>query len=1339
MSFKDRLIQFVLRGKDELSPAAKKAAESLSALTKEADELGEALDAAQETRGLVRELQATERNLEQAEAAADRTAKRIETLRKELDEAPKSKGVMASLKEAERQFAQANKDIDSLRPTLADLSTALNLAGVDTKNLAAEEKRLAEVAATAKQALQANADKRRSVRADEAAASRAAAEAERDAATASTELEAKKRGAAVAARELLQRQREGVQATAEHSSQLSISVKRLAAYAAGLFGVTQVMGKLREGITAVFRSGNDNEQALAQLNAALASTGNAAGLTAEQLQSLTDELRNSSLFSTEQIVAAETRLLSYTDVAAEEFPRAMQIVVDQAQRLGMSIEQSAEIVGKALQSPAEAMAALGRQGFKLEADQKRLLQQLVATGRTAEAQAVIMDMLAESYGGAAAAARLNTATGLWKRLTDQLGDFAGRVASSGAFDYLKQKLKELGDYLQALADDGTLSRWAQQTSDTLVGLARNLENAGRWVARHSSELKALAAAYAALKLAGMVTSMAQWATSIRAGSLQMRALTLETNAAAAATSRLGAAQVAAAGMGKLGAGIVNVAKGLFSLTGRLAGWAGVAMLAADAGKPLGEMFAKMTPAVKEAEASIERAKQQMIEHYETARIAAQELDRAAGVQLKSSAELRHASDEERAAYKLRLLELEAYRKAQLRAALFGKEVGAVTADEFKQAQQGLAAVRREMKAIEEAATFTANAFKGRLTTGALELVEHFNALRRSGKDAEEALNELGTSFDPSNADQLRDMGVLLQYLGQYGILSGEQIQQFLIGKLEKLSGEDLLKVQQVAKTVFDGLGRGAKALGMVVDASLGKALQALGIDLEEIHTGFDKGTRQTLHAFDEVVRVQQASGRSAQESAAVIAAAYAAARQKINDPAALEQLDAAFKVAAKIAGMTAAEISAGMATARGDIEKASGAISDMGDALTRIGEADNAMALANIGVAASKAFHEGRMSAEQYAKVQDAIRDKTRELRGEIEDTAEAGTQGTEQLLRSQEMYNQALEDGIVTSEELRRISGQRMEEDRKGLTDTTRDMSAMEDFFGGVMTRAREPLAAMSDAALEAFDRLNGLSTANVKMDTSSLDATTSSLRRASEALSEMQAAANTVGMSTLGRWMTQTQLQSQQLQIQFLGQKARLQSLLESYQSGEIDARRFISAASTARRTLSLLDDSDLSGLESAIKSAKDQMQQLTRSTQGTLNGLLDELDGLQGRTEDIERRRFQSRRQDLQAQLAEASAKGDGQAVANAARAIGVLRQIEAESTQQRQRTEQERRAEQQRQDAEQAKASQPPAPVTPSKVIRLETPGGKHFDFPITDSDAETRLLDVLEHAGLRSLR
>src|SRR5690606_38057195 len=107
-----------------------------------------------------------------------------------------------------------------------------------------------------------------------------------------------------------------------------------------------------------------------------------------------------------------------------------------------------------------------------------------------------------------------------------------------------------------------------------------------------------------------------------------------------------------------------------------------------------------------------------------------------------------------------------------------------------------------------------------------------------------------------------------------------------------------------------------------------------------------------------------------------------------------------------------------------------------------------------------------------------------------------------------QEMQNKAMEDGIVTSEELRRISGQRMEAERqagdaamqarrKGSEEAKRDMSAVEGFFGGVLTRAREPLAALSKAALDAYDKLRGIKTADMQLDTSSLEDTARSLRK--------------------------------------------------------------------------------------------------------------------------------------------------------------------------------------------------------------------------------------------------
>ena len=158
------------------------------------------------------------------------------------------------------------------------------------------------------------------------------------------------------------------------------------------------------GFKSVFASASESEQVLAQLNAALASTEGAIGITADELQRMGLEMRKTSMLSTEQIAEMQVALLTYTDIAKEEFPRALQVAIDQQQRLGISITQSAELVGKALQDPSKAMVALGRQGFKLEESQKTLLKQMEDTGRTAEAQAIIMDMLAESYGGSAAAA-----------------------------------------------------------------------------------------------------------------------------------------------------------------------------------------------------------------------------------------------------------------------------------------------------------------------------------------------------------------------------------------------------------------------------------------------------------------------------------------------------------------------------------------------------------------------------------------------------------------------------------------------------------------------------------------------------------------------------------------------------------------------------------------------------------------------------------------------------------------------------------------------------------------------------------------------------------------------
>ena len=447
---KERLIQVILRGKDLLSPEANKSKKALDELRDSGEKLREELDKAKDDNNLVRSLSALEKESERTQKTADRTAAKVVELRDELNKNPDSKGLSQSLKDAEREAEKAQKALDALKVKTADMAEEAKKAGIDTSKLSDEEKRLAAELVKAKGAVTDNSKATSDLQKEQSAAARSAAE------------------------------------QADKNSRLRDVIgtveKRVLTYAAAYISLKAAMSAVRgvtdfvvSGFKSVFASASESEQVLAQLNAALASTEGAIGITADELQRMGLEMRKTSMLSTEQIAEMQVALLTYTDIAKEEFPRALQVAIDQQQRLGISITQSAELVGKALQDPSKAMVALGRQGFKLEESQKTLLKQLEDTGRTAEAQSIIMDMLAESYGGSAAAARYNTFDGLWKGITDTFEDFKSKIAGSGSFDYLKDKLTEVSGVLTELEADGTLDKLAVAISDAFVAGAEKAE------------------------------------------------------------------------------------------------------------------------------------------------------------------------------------------------------------------------------------------------------------------------------------------------------------------------------------------------------------------------------------------------------------------------------------------------------------------------------------------------------------------------------------------------------------------------------------------------------------------------------------------------------------------------------------------------------------------------------------------------------------------------------------------------------------------------------------------------------------------------------------------------
>lgn len=207
----------------------------------------------------------------------------------------------------------------------------------------------------------------------------------------------------------------------------------------------------------------------AQLAAVLKSTGNAAGFTAAELNKMASGM--AGFVSEGDINRAQTRLLSYTGVVGEEFPRALQAAIDMSVRLGMTVEQSAETVGKALDIPSKGLTALSKQGFRFTEDQKKLVESLEATGRVAEAQDVVLKALESSYGGAAEAAR-NTLGGALQALQNQIDDLM--TGDDGSVNGLTASVNDLTDVLgsseakQAFAD---FVGWLAEVSKSLVTMA----------------------------------------------------------------------------------------------------------------------------------------------------------------------------------------------------------------------------------------------------------------------------------------------------------------------------------------------------------------------------------------------------------------------------------------------------------------------------------------------------------------------------------------------------------------------------------------------------------------------------------------------------------------------------------------------------------------------------------------------------------------------------------------------------------------------------------------------------------------------------------------------------
>lgn len=173
----------------------------------------------------------------------------------------------------------------------------------------------------------------------------------------------------------------------------------------------------------------ESQKVYTQLQAVLASTGGAAGVTAEKAVELSKALEHQTTFSDEAVLSTENLLLTFTNIKDNIFPDATKAVLDMSVALGEDTKDASIQLGKALQDPILGITALRRVGVNFNDDQKAVIKNLVETGHSLDAQKMILKELSTEFGGSAAAAA-TTFEGRMTQLKERTNDMQEKIGTA---------------------------------------------------------------------------------------------------------------------------------------------------------------------------------------------------------------------------------------------------------------------------------------------------------------------------------------------------------------------------------------------------------------------------------------------------------------------------------------------------------------------------------------------------------------------------------------------------------------------------------------------------------------------------------------------------------------------------------------------------------------------------------------------------------------------------------------------------------------------------------------------------------------------------------------------
>ena len=230
----------------------------------------------------------------------------------------------------------------------------------------------------------------------------------------------------------------------------------------------------------------------AQTEQTIKSMGNAANVSAGQVEELANKLEAMTATEAESIQEGANLLLTFRNISDQFgegndiFTQTTEIMVDMARVLKSSTTQEAIRLGKALNDPVRGLTALTKVGVSFTDQQREQVKALQESGDLLGAQKIILAELNAQFGGSGAAYAA-TFAGQVELLNHELGalgeeaTMAVMPALRTMVEQLRELAPEIGTKLSAAISSVDWEAFTQAIVKTITFLVENAETIAKVV------------------------------------------------------------------------------------------------------------------------------------------------------------------------------------------------------------------------------------------------------------------------------------------------------------------------------------------------------------------------------------------------------------------------------------------------------------------------------------------------------------------------------------------------------------------------------------------------------------------------------------------------------------------------------------------------------------------------------------------------------------------------------------------------------------------------------------------------------------------------------------------